>query len=207
MVADTFGNPLSYVQPEVASWSVYGVNLVNTRANLLQAGNVLDAAAIDKYSFLRNAYLQRRAMLSGYNGGGSAGGSQSLPDYGQEALPKYDTDDGAAAPAAASGAAAAAAPSDLASGAAAASGVAAGAATTVSGTAAGAANAASGAAAGAATAASGTAAAGEQAASGTAAAAAPASGASMPDQATVPAQQFVPTPNGVHIPEIRLPGF
>lgn len=60
---DYVGNPLTYVKPDSVSWGLYGVNLVNTRANLLGAGDVLDAAALDKYSFVRNAYLQRRQML------------------------------------------------------------------------------------------------------------------------------------------------
>lgn len=33
---------------------------LNTRANLLRAGNVLDEAALDKYTFLRDIYLQKR---------------------------------------------------------------------------------------------------------------------------------------------------
>jgi phospholipid-binding lipoprotein MlaA len=33
---------------------------VNTRADLLSAGDVLEEAALDKYSFVRDAYLQRR---------------------------------------------------------------------------------------------------------------------------------------------------
>ena len=37
--------------------------LVNTRANLLGASDVLADAALDKYSFVRNAYLQRRQYL------------------------------------------------------------------------------------------------------------------------------------------------
>ena len=36
------------------------VELVNVRANLLGAGESLDQAALDKYQFLRDAYLQRR---------------------------------------------------------------------------------------------------------------------------------------------------
>lgn len=39
------------------------VRLVNTRANLLQAGNMLDGIALDKYTFIRDAYLQRRRSL------------------------------------------------------------------------------------------------------------------------------------------------
>jgi phospholipid-binding lipoprotein MlaA len=43
--------------------SLYALRAVNTRANLLDAGKVLDEAALDKYRFLRDAYLQRRRNL------------------------------------------------------------------------------------------------------------------------------------------------
>ncbi|MXK61515.1 VacJ family lipoprotein, partial [Burkholderia pseudomallei] len=93
---DYLANPLTYVKPDGVSYGLFGVNLVNTRANLLGAGDVLEAAAIDKYSFVRNAYLQRRQMLVS-NARGEAGGASD-----GDALPKYDLpDDGAAAPAAA----------------------------------------------------------------------------------------------------------
>lgn len=36
------------------------LRIVDTRANLLRLGNVIDGAALDKYSFTRDAYLQRR---------------------------------------------------------------------------------------------------------------------------------------------------
>lgn len=36
---------------------------VNLRANVLNAGEVIDQAALDKYSFTRDAYLQRRQSL------------------------------------------------------------------------------------------------------------------------------------------------
>ena len=84
LLVDYYGNPLSYVQPSSVSWALYGVNLVNTRANLLTTVDVLSGAAIDKYSFIRNAYLQRRRFLIK----GSDGGD-NLPNY-DESLPKYD---------------------------------------------------------------------------------------------------------------------
>jgi len=37
--------------------------LINTRANLLAAGNLIDDVALDKYAFMRDAYLQRRQNL------------------------------------------------------------------------------------------------------------------------------------------------
>ena len=41
-------------------WSLWGLDKVRVRANLLQAEGVLDAAALDKYTFIRDAWLQRR---------------------------------------------------------------------------------------------------------------------------------------------------
>lgn len=40
--------------------SLYALRLVDARANLLRAGAVLDQAALDKYSFTRDVYLQLR---------------------------------------------------------------------------------------------------------------------------------------------------
>lgn len=39
------------------------VRLVDYRASVLRAGNVLEEAALDKYSFVRDVYLQRRQSL------------------------------------------------------------------------------------------------------------------------------------------------
>ncbi|NHH78477.1 MlaA family lipoprotein [Burkholderia gladioli] len=106
LAVDYAGNPLTYVSPDALSWSLFGVNLINTRANLLGAGDVLDAAAIDKYSFVRNAYLQRRQSLIAASGGpGGRKAAASVPDYSSDALPKYDVpEDGSAPVAPASGA-------------------------------------------------------------------------------------------------------
>ena len=40
--------------------SVAGVKLVHTRANLLAADRVLDEGALDRYTYVREAFLQRR---------------------------------------------------------------------------------------------------------------------------------------------------
>ncbi|PQV45369.1 VacJ family lipoprotein [Paraburkholderia sp. BL21I4N1] len=119
-IGNYYVNPLSYIHPDGLSWALYGINVINTRANLLNASDVLEGAALDKYSFVRNAYLQRREYLLS-DGKQSA----SLPNYGDEApLPKYDDVDGgaAAAPAGTQGAAAKAAPPQAASAAGAAAG-------------------------------------------------------------------------------------
>ena len=46
--------------PDRVYWSWWGVDKVRTRANLLKAEGVLDDAALDKYSFIRDAWWQRR---------------------------------------------------------------------------------------------------------------------------------------------------
>ncbi|CAK0744490.1 phospholipid-binding lipoprotein MlaA [Gammaproteobacteria bacterium] len=43
--------------------SVVALRVVDTRTNLLGAGRVLNEAALDRYLFLRDAYLQRRESL------------------------------------------------------------------------------------------------------------------------------------------------
>jgi phospholipid-binding lipoprotein MlaA len=44
-------------------WSQWVLDKVRTRANLFQAEGVLDEAALDKYSFIRDAWLQRRRSM------------------------------------------------------------------------------------------------------------------------------------------------
>jgi phospholipid-binding lipoprotein MlaA len=44
-------------------WSLKGLELIDTRADLLNATRVFDQAALDPYAFMRDAYLQRRRSL------------------------------------------------------------------------------------------------------------------------------------------------
>jgi phospholipid-binding lipoprotein MlaA len=48
------------VNPESLWWGIWTLEKVRLRANLMQAESVLEQAAIDKYSFIRDAWLQRR---------------------------------------------------------------------------------------------------------------------------------------------------
>lgn len=57
---DLEGNPVRYVKPESDRNALYALNVVNTRANLLRASSVLDGAALDKYSFTRDVFMQVR---------------------------------------------------------------------------------------------------------------------------------------------------
>ena len=44
-------------------WGLLAVNIVNTRANLLPAEKFLDETGVERYTFLRDVYLQRREYL------------------------------------------------------------------------------------------------------------------------------------------------
>lgn len=57
---DLQGNPLNYVEDDGAQIGLYVLRAVNARANLLRAGSVLEEAALDKYSFNRDVFLQVR---------------------------------------------------------------------------------------------------------------------------------------------------
>jgi phospholipid-binding lipoprotein MlaA len=67
-VRDTFGTVadiesdylLSYVKDIGLRNSITGLRVVNARNTYYEAGALLDGAAIDKYSFIRDAYIQRR---------------------------------------------------------------------------------------------------------------------------------------------------
>jgi len=58
--------------------SLWGLRLVDTRASLLDATDTIDRVALDPYSFIRDAYLQRRnAMVLGHR----VDDESSLPNY------------------------------------------------------------------------------------------------------------------------------
>lgn len=57
---DRRADPLGTVEGWDARWSLYVLRAVDTRANLLRVTSVLGEAALDKYSFTRDAHLQRR---------------------------------------------------------------------------------------------------------------------------------------------------
>lgn len=64
--ADIASNPRTYLLPEPADANVAtGVNLINQRANALTLTDAADEAALDKYSFTRDAYLQYRRTRIG----------------------------------------------------------------------------------------------------------------------------------------------
>ena len=56
-------SPALVINDGAVKWELTTLQIVNTRANLLGASKVLDDIALDKYTFVRDAYLQRRRSL------------------------------------------------------------------------------------------------------------------------------------------------
>jgi phospholipid-binding lipoprotein MlaA len=92
---DSVGLPLEVLaSPEQVTSSVAARNsltvlrFVNVRANLLGATQLLDDIALDKYSFIRDAYLQRRRSLI-YDGNPPEEDTEryDLPEAGPSAAP------------------------------------------------------------------------------------------------------------------------
>ncbi|MDX3907986.1 MAG: VacJ family lipoprotein [Pigmentiphaga sp.] len=97
-VVDFVGDPVAVgnIENVPVRNTLYGLRAVNTRANLLEVGDLLDQVALDPYTFTRDAYLQRRAsLIRGVKSDGN-----ELPDY---SLPDYGDDDQSEAPAPAAG--------------------------------------------------------------------------------------------------------
>ncbi|CAN0627779.1 phospholipid-binding lipoprotein MlaA [Burkholderia multivorans] len=101
-------NLLNYIEPAARN-PMYIVQFVSARSDLLGATDLLQQAALDKYSFVRDAYVQQRKSLT-YKGEETP---NALPNYGDPGdadgapgqenaptvpgLPKYE-DPGAGAP-------------------------------------------------------------------------------------------------------------
>jgi phospholipid-binding lipoprotein MlaA len=60
---DLSAGPTAVSNDRATKNSLTALHLVDTRANLLRASKMLDDIALDKYSFLRDAYLARRRNL------------------------------------------------------------------------------------------------------------------------------------------------
>jgi phospholipid-binding lipoprotein MlaA len=62
-----FVGPVGFIPEVPLRNSLYGVGAVDLRAQVTEATNIVDTAALDRYIFIRNAYLQRRRYLQ-YDG-------------------------------------------------------------------------------------------------------------------------------------------
>lgn len=61
-VPSTLLNPFFYITSTIM-FPIGALDAINTRANLLEASNLRDEAAIDPYAFTREAHLQQREFL------------------------------------------------------------------------------------------------------------------------------------------------
>ena len=66
-IARLFVGPVGFIPEVPLRNSLYGVGAVDLRAQLTEATKIVDTAALDRYIFIRNAYLQRRRYLQ-YDG-------------------------------------------------------------------------------------------------------------------------------------------
>lgn len=61
LVVDTLAfDPITYVDDPAARNSARALKMLNARARILPASDLLDEAALDPYAFMRDAYFQRR---------------------------------------------------------------------------------------------------------------------------------------------------
>ncbi len=61
MPADMWADPWTHVNPASARTAGVALRAVDQRASVLDASNLLEEAALDRYVFIRDSYLQRRA--------------------------------------------------------------------------------------------------------------------------------------------------
>ncbi|MBV8604727.1 MAG: VacJ family lipoprotein [Pelomonas sp.] len=76
---DRLASPAVLVDDGRAKVALYSLELINTRANLLRASDMLEGIALDKYTFYRDAYLQRRGSFDDDEAGEVISGSEALP--------------------------------------------------------------------------------------------------------------------------------
>lgn len=62
-VGDFYAWPVTYVEDDSTRNILIAVRVVSARAELLAASSILETAALDRYAFVRDAYLQRRRNL------------------------------------------------------------------------------------------------------------------------------------------------
>jgi phospholipid-binding lipoprotein MlaA len=58
-----YANPVGYIDDIATRNILWTLNLVDLRASALQTESLVNQAAIDRYTFIRRAYLQRRQYL------------------------------------------------------------------------------------------------------------------------------------------------
>lgn len=98
---DRKADPVSHISSIDLRNSMYILRAVDVRSNLLRAGSVLDEAALDKYSFTREAYLQRRRaeIIESNDSDGAEPKADGTPAGGAAGVPPAAAPPSDAAPA------------------------------------------------------------------------------------------------------------
>lgn len=60
---DAAMNPISYLDSGIITSGLFGLNAIDKRADNLTTEKIASEAAVDRYEFFKNAYLQRRKYL------------------------------------------------------------------------------------------------------------------------------------------------
>lgn len=68
MPFDWRGSPSQVFDVGEVQFGIFALRTINTRANFLRAGEMLDGIALDKYTFIRDAYLTRRGSFADDSG-------------------------------------------------------------------------------------------------------------------------------------------
>jgi phospholipid-binding lipoprotein MlaA len=63
LAGDIASNPINWINPVWIPWAAGVTETVDLRADLLSATKIMDEASVDRYEFMRNAYLQQRNYL------------------------------------------------------------------------------------------------------------------------------------------------
>lgn len=80
---ESYYDPVYTIQDVPSLYGTVTVRVIDDRYHLLKAGRIVDKAALDKYSFIRDAYLQNRLNLI-YDGN---------PPHQDEPLPESNEED------------------------------------------------------------------------------------------------------------------
>ncbi|REG49579.1 phospholipid-binding lipoprotein MlaA [Paraburkholderia sp. BL6669N2] len=95
LIVDVRVNPLNYIEPAVRN-PLYVLHFVSVRSDLLGATDLLQQAALDKYSFVRDAYMQQRRahLLSTSDKAAPLPNYDDLGDSGSSTTPVNDAPNG-----------------------------------------------------------------------------------------------------------------
>ena len=63
LIVETIHAPINQIENQDTYYGTFALETIDTRYNLLDESRIVDQAALDKYSFVRDAYLQHRKNL------------------------------------------------------------------------------------------------------------------------------------------------